>query len=456
MKMKKTYIFLTLIILQLSIYAQSDLDFKLLIAADKSDNDSVLSLLKAGANPNTKTWEGVTPLMYASENGNIEICKSLISNGADVNIQPNWGSNALIAASQYNHPDVVELLILNEAKFNLKDDLGYNAISYAVAYGFIDVTETLLYYGASHEMKCNNTDPMMIAAYYGDTLMMEILLFYNADINSKDDEGLTPLMIAAQNNYLDAVEYLVKKGAKINDVNKQNHSALSIATINKNSEITELLISYGAKVDIKDNQGLTPYTISILNNDVKTKKILKKANSEKNKTLLVNKVTFSFLNNFNDADYMLGMDFGLHEAITNIYFYSGLLYRPFHKNIIFQETQNLYYQLKEQRTNILLGLEKHFSLYDLTKKTKFGILIGFKGIFSYGEYKSTYKIIEDRYLYSPYAGIFLNSKISGLKIYYEFCEMAGIKTSPHRITISLSFNFDVKKVNHTNKDLYWF
>jgi len=455
--MKINYIVLLIFcLLNLNLFSQNSFDLKLLNAADNNLKDSVLHYLDLGANANALTWEGVTPLMYASENGNVEICKLLISNGADVNILPKYGANALIAATQYNHNDVVELLILNKAKFNLKDELGYNALCYAVAYGYTDIAETLLYYGASTKLKCNNSDPMMIAAYYGDTLMIKLLFKYGADINSKDDEGFTPLMIAAQNNFFDAVVTLVNLGANINDLNNKSHSALTIATINNYSRIVDFLINSGSEYNNPDNQNFTPYTIAIINESNKCEQIFKNLDAKKSGFLVINKIVFSFLNNFNISDYMLGMDIGLQEARFNLIMYYGILVRPFHKNIVFQENEHLYYQIKEQRTNIFIGIEKNFNLVHITKYKRTGLLLGCKGILSFGEYESVYKSFDDKYLYAPYAGCFYKGKSTGIKLSYEYLKMTGITTSPHHVNISLSIYFSTNKINHSNKVLYGF
>ncbi len=443
-------------VLVINVCAQTNYDMKLLIATDKNQKDSVLYYLSKGGNVNALTVDGVTPLMYASENGNIEICKILLDNGADANIQPKVGANALIVAAQYHHNEIVELLILNKAKFNLKDDLDYNALCYAVAYGYYDIAETLLFYGASHKMKCNNSDPMMIAAYYGDTLMIKILLNYGADVNSKDDEGFTPLMISAQNNFLDAVKYLAENGANLNDVNNLQHTALAIAVINNNFEITDYLILKDADYNKPDKQNLTSYTIAILNENKEIKRDLKKFAAITPTYLIADKVVFSFLNNFNNQDYMLGFDFGLHEARLNLYLFSGILFRPFYKNVIFQENENLYYQIKEQRTNVFLGIEKDFNIFTFSDFYRIGFLLGFKGIYSYGEYKSFYKKIEDNLLYALFTGFYYKGKHTGIKVNYEYLNMVGINTSPHRINISLNLFFSTIRIKHINKVLYWF
>ena len=45
----------------------------------EGNEKNVLMLLKAGADVNTSTYEGITPLMYASQGGYLSIVKILIT-----------------------------------------------------------------------------------------------------------------------------------------------------------------------------------------------------------------------------------------------------------------------------------------------------------------------------------------------------------------------------------------
>lgn len=65
-------------------------------------------LIKAGANPNYATQDGLTVLMAASAKGYVETVRELISAGAKTSGQD--GEGALRWAEEYHHPDVVEVL----------------------------------------------------------------------------------------------------------------------------------------------------------------------------------------------------------------------------------------------------------------------------------------------------------------------------------------------------------
>jgi len=80
-------------------------------AGPKPDWPKVVeTLLKAGANPNTQTKDGVSPLMVGAGQGEKEICNLLLSCGADVNLKHSKGLTALSIAKAAGQESIVELL----------------------------------------------------------------------------------------------------------------------------------------------------------------------------------------------------------------------------------------------------------------------------------------------------------------------------------------------------------
>lgn len=114
-----------------------------------------------------------SPLMLASLKGLTEVCKQLINQGADVN-KPGW--TPLHYASTSGHLAVMELLLEN--------------------YAYIDASSP------------NGTTPLMMAAHYGSTAAVTLLLEAGADPLLKNDLGLTAIDFAQRVNRQDAAELI--------------------------------------------------------------------------------------------------------------------------------------------------------------------------------------------------------------------------------------------------------
>ena len=72
------------------------------------------------------------------------------------------------------------------------------------------------------------------------------ILSPKANVNVKNENGVTPLMIAAQNGFLEIVNILITNEASINESSKGEMTALKMAAYNGNVDVTKLLIEKGA------------------------------------------------------------------------------------------------------------------------------------------------------------------------------------------------------------------
>ncbi|MCI0336933.1 MAG: ankyrin repeat domain-containing protein [Acidobacteria bacterium] len=116
MQIHRLLILLLFQLIHISIYAQN-INEELILAARKSNVEAVKALLAKGADVNTKTEYGATPLFYACDRGSIEIVKILLNAGADVNITDKfYNSPPVFWAVMKDHGAVVKLLLEKGAR----------------------------------------------------------------------------------------------------------------------------------------------------------------------------------------------------------------------------------------------------------------------------------------------------------------------------------------------------
>lgn len=173
-----------------------------------------------------KSFRGMTLLMHACKQENVEIIKLLISNGSNINIKDNYkdsGNNALMYACRIGNLKIVELFLSKGAKVDLVNNSGDNALFCVLQFG-----------------KNKNK-------------IIELLLLHGADINSKNNNGDTAILYECKRCRIETIEILLK-GSNISLKNNKEEDVLlcTISSYEKDIEkkikIIKLLILNGANV----------------------------------------------------------------------------------------------------------------------------------------------------------------------------------------------------------------
>lgn len=212
--------------------------------------------------------KGLTPLMFAINENNLQAAKFLLAQKADPNARTDDGVTALYFAIVNRNTRMVELLAKNGA------DINQPVQTVGSSSGFV-------YVGT----------PLVLAIKHHDLSIVRTLIENGADVNLGGEiiradgtlvlENDTPLMAAVslKNKDVDIIRLLIKSGANINATARDYSrgkpadlsTSLTVAIQHGNLEIVKLLVENGADTNLNttvDNtlskwMPMTPVVIAI-------------------------------------------------------------------------------------------------------------------------------------------------------------------------------------------------
>jgi uncharacterized protein len=287
----------------------------LMWAAEQGHAEVVKLLVAAGADVNAQTTingakkrrgvvykqgedfhtGGVTPLILAARQGNLDAVKALAEGGADLNKGAGDESTAMLVAIQNGHYDVARYLVEKGADINQPNEKGWTPLYLAVkhrnletgtipvpnqnqAFDFIklllernvDVNARITFNTEIRNgqratwFEEDGATAFMRAALCGDFEVMKMLLAKGADPNIATVDKTTALMAASGVGYTEgfiqyrskedsiaAVKLLLELGADVNAQNEAGLTALHGAAHRAALDEIKLLVEHGGNLKIE-------------------------------------------------------------------------------------------------------------------------------------------------------------------------------------------------------------
>nr|XP_015913873.2 serine/threonine-protein phosphatase 6 regulatory ankyrin repeat subunit A-like [Parasteatoda tepidariorum] len=284
---------------------------RLFSALSSNSFDSVINLIREGADVYGRDSNLMTTLHFASKSSNVNIIKFLINYGLNPNVKDFHKRNLLHVAAGSGNTVIVNYII-DELKITVEEQCAQNqsALHVAIENGCIDIVEILL----SHKSVINAGPFFMtplytavvnnkikivelffqeiedinsirvvqgfnffhLAAEMGLLDMVVYFLGKGADVNSVSDKLVTALHQSAYTGHLEIVATLISEGANVNAEDSFNRTPLHYAAMNGQSLIVEVLLKHGADLKALDNEGHLPLHFAIMKGNIDTLKTLLK------------------------------------------------------------------------------------------------------------------------------------------------------------------------------------
>jgi ankyrin repeat protein len=236
----------------------------LVMAAREGDLESAKALVEAGADVNLTTEYGWTPLLTAVNNRNYKLAAYLLERGADPNLANKGGWTPLYLATDnrnieggdypvpradLDHLEIIKMLLDRGADPNVPAREN-------------TLTRTIFTMQWFYE---DGATPFVRAAQSSDVELMRLLLKYGADPKMKTAHGDTALTASAGIGWVDGVTYerspqqnveavrmLLDLGLDPNDANNEGRTPLMGAALKGNNEVVQMLVDAGAELDRRD------------------------------------------------------------------------------------------------------------------------------------------------------------------------------------------------------------
>jgi ankyrin repeat protein len=246
------------------------------VATQGVNASAITAILDSGHLINEVDEDQCTPLYYACERGNVEVCRVLLWEGADTNVENSCHITALHRATSAGHSEVVKLLLENGADVNTRGGCDGTALYRAVTESDEMVVKLLLDNGADVNAEGGLLGTALHKAVFARSeAMVKLLLENRANINVEGGRYGTVLHLALIAENETVFKLLLESGADVNAEAGCYDTVLYLALVTRNETVVKLLLENGANINAKDGQsGTALYKAVFVEDEVLVKLLL--------------------------------------------------------------------------------------------------------------------------------------------------------------------------------------
>ena len=435
-----------------------ELNFELIVAASNGNVVGIRWLIRQGADPDTRTYENITPLMYAVANNRLEAVRTLLTYDVNINIMTNNSETPLLTAVKNGNVEIAETLIRDSADIGLADRYGATPLHYAAIYGYHKMVDMLLYYDASFNTKTNDgTTPLMAAVWAGYPDIADILLQNGENPEERDNNGFTPFLVAAQNGDTITMEMLLNRNVDLYEVNNYKYNALDISIKLNHVEAASYLLRRGNNWTTNAHKPINPYLIATKYARKQLTALLEKNNIPNTYNFGFDQVALaaSFKACLHDYFTCLGLSF--KEPLINAGIFAGLDFKPGYTRLLIRDSENQFHQYMDRRSNIYAGLFKDLAITDYALKGNWSFSGSLAFGYTFGDrLKGTTLTPDNKVRLIP--AIAFKWTINNLNFIsgVDIIKSEFHKVGPVWLRLGVSYNFFFDNIRAPGKNIKWY
>ncbi|XP_037798903.1 ankyrin repeat, PH and SEC7 domain containing protein secG-like isoform X2 [Penaeus monodon] len=228
---------------------------------------AVVNKNASGASVNARDVHGKSVLHTAVRQGS-PMVGLLVDRGASVVCpESKYGRTPIHIAAELGATEILETLLWKCSKgADIKDKKDMTPLHFAAERGHRNCCHVLLRHGANPSAKnrCNET-ALHIAVRNCYLLTSQILLSYEHDLNSKDNNGFTPLIRITTCKKFDAEKVLcllLERRPDLNATCPNGDTALHHAVKGGSQDKCRILVEAGVDCNVQNKHGMTPLHIA--------------------------------------------------------------------------------------------------------------------------------------------------------------------------------------------------
>ena len=248
------------------------------LAASNGHTETVLLLLRLGAETSVVIGAKGTPLHQAALRGHVSTVKAMLEAGCPVDVVNSNGWSVLHFAAAGGNAEMVRAVLSTACDMNATANDGRTPLHVAAVEGNTEAALELIRHGAEKAIVAGAVGtPLHQAAEGGNVSTVKAMLEAGCPVDVVDSDAWSVLHVAVAGGNAEMVREVLSTGCGMNATANDGVTPLHVAAVEGNTEAALELIRHGAKKPIVTGGLGTPLHQAALDGHVSTVKAMLEA-----------------------------------------------------------------------------------------------------------------------------------------------------------------------------------